>query len=88
MRVFKRVWRVAALAMTIATGWTGSAIAQAPAPASSRTTPTSLANTYRSHIEFLANPFLEGRGPGTRGNEIAAEYIVSGFRHLGLTAPF
>jgi hypothetical protein len=44
-----------------------------------------LVNTYRSHIEFLANPFMEGRGPGTRGNAIAAEYVESGFRSLGLT---
>jgi hypothetical protein len=40
--------------------------------------------TYRSHIEFLANPFMEGRGPGTRGNEIAAEYVETWFERFGL----
>ena len=37
--------------------------------------------TYREHLYFLANPFMEGRGPGTRGNEIAAEYIET---HLAI----
>lgn len=40
---------------------------------------------YRSHVEFLANPFMEGRGPDTRGNVIAAEYLEAGFKSLGLT---
>jgi hypothetical protein len=40
--------------------------------------------TYRSHVEFLANPFMEGRGPGTRGNEIAAEYVESVFGRIAI----
>ncbi len=47
----------------------------------------SLVSTYRSHVEFLANPFMEGRGPGTRGNLIAAEYIEAAFRRVGLDQP-
>ncbi len=42
---------------------------------------------YRSHVEFLANPFMEGRGPGTRGNELAAEYIEAEFGRLALVKP-
>ena len=38
----------------------------------------------RGHIEFLADDLLEGRGTGTRGHEIAAAYVASQFRSLGL----
>ena len=38
----------------------------------------------RGHIEFLADDLLEGRGTGTRGHEIAAAYVASQFRALGL----
>lgn len=43
---------------------------------------------YRSHVEFLANPFMEGRGPGTRGNEIAARYIEKAFTMFGTRPVF
>lgn len=42
----------------------------------------------RHHLVTLANPFFEGRAPGTRGNRIAAEYIEFHVRQLGLKAPF
>ena len=38
----------------------------------------------RAHVEYLADDLLEGRGTGTRGHEIAAAYVVSQFRALGL----
>ena len=38
----------------------------------------------RGHVEFLADDLLEGRGTGTRGHEIAAAYVASQFRSLGL----
>ncbi len=41
-------------------------------------------NTYRAHLEFLADDALEGRAPGTRGGETAARYLASQFRRLGL----
>jgi Zn-dependent M28 family amino/carboxypeptidase len=37
-----------------------------------------------AHEKFLADDLLEGRGTGTRGAEIAAQYIASQFMALGL----
>src|SRR6204780_4547199 len=31
----------------------------------------------RAHVKFLASDLLEGRGVGTRGGELATEYIAS-----------
>ncbi|HQR17324.1 MAG TPA: M28 family peptidase [Gemmatimonadales bacterium] len=42
------------------------------------------ANVIRAHIEFLASDALEGRGPGTRGGDLAARYIATQFIRLGL----
>ena len=33
----------------------------------------------RAHMQFLADDLLEGRGTGTRGQEIAARYVASEF---------
>ncbi len=38
----------------------------------------------RAHIQFLADDLLEGRGPGTRGDEIAQSYIATQFESYGL----
>ena len=38
----------------------------------------------RAHVEFLADDQLEGRATGSRGHEIAALYVASQFRALGL----
>ncbi len=43
---------------------------------------------YMAHITTLANPFFEGRAPGTKGNRFAAEYIEFWFRHFGLQPAF
>lgn len=61
-------------------------VSAAPTTTASAAAPTETADQrrYRLDIEFLANPFMEGRGPGTRGNEIAAEYVEARFRELGL----
>ena len=42
------------------------------------------ANSVRSHVEFLADDRLEGRDTGSRGHEIAAQYVASRFREMGL----
>jgi hypothetical protein len=42
--------------------------------------PTAIA----SHIHFLADDALEGREPGTRGFEVAAEYVRAQFAVVGL----
>jgi len=38
----------------------------------------------RAHVKFLASDLLEGRGPGTRGGDLATEYLASQFALLGL----
>jgi Zn-dependent M28 family amino/carboxypeptidase len=38
----------------------------------------------RAHVKFLANDLLEGRGPGTRGDDLATAYIASQFEAAGL----
>jgi Zn-dependent M28 family amino/carboxypeptidase len=38
----------------------------------------------RAHVKFLADDLLEGRGPGLRGAEIAAQYLATQFALYGL----
>jgi Zn-dependent M28 family amino/carboxypeptidase len=38
----------------------------------------------RAHVRFLSLDLLEGRGPGTRGAELAAEYLATQFALAGL----
>jgi Zn-dependent M28 family amino/carboxypeptidase len=38
----------------------------------------------RAHVRFLSLDLLEGRGPGTRGDRLAAEYIATQFALAGL----
>jgi len=38
----------------------------------------------RAHVRFLALDLLEGRGPGSRGDKLAAEYIATQFALDGL----
>ena len=42
------------------------------------------ANRVRAHVEFLASDLLEVRDTGSRGHRIAAAYVASEFRELGL----
>jgi hypothetical protein len=42
----------------------------------------------RDHLTTLANPFFEGRYPGSRGGKLAADYIQWQFEHLGLKPAF
>jgi len=42
----------------------------------------------KSDVWFLANDFLEGREAGTRGEQIAADYLSFAFEALGLTPLF
>ncbi|HEX8775086.1 MAG TPA: M28 family peptidase [Pyrinomonadaceae bacterium] len=41
-------------------------------------------NTLRAHIKYLSDDLLEGRGPGTRGGELAAKYIAAQFEAMGV----
>lgn len=38
----------------------------------------------RAHVKFLASDLLEGRGVGTRGGDLATEYLASQFAIAGL----
>ena len=38
----------------------------------------------QAHLEFLASDELEGRDTGSRGHEIAAQYVATEFKRLGL----
>jgi len=40
--------------------------------------------TFKAHVEFLADDLLEGRDTGTRGYDIAARYVATRFEALGL----
>jgi len=42
------------------------------------------AEKIRAHVRFLALDLLEGRGPGTRGAELAAEYMATQFAVNGV----
>lgn len=42
------------------------------------------ADRIRAHVKFLSSDFLEGRGMGQRGSDLAAEYIATEFALDGL----
>jgi Zn-dependent M28 family amino/carboxypeptidase len=68
------------------------ALAQQPSPAADAGLPPNAAmaameidpERIRAHVKFLASDLLEGRGTGTRGGDIAAEYIATQFALYGL----
>lgn len=68
------------------------AAAPAPARATARVVSTAevaaakavRADTLRAHIGFLASDLLEGRGPATKGDQIAEGYIAAAMQHAGL----
>lgn len=41
-------------------------------------------DAIRAHTKFLSSDLLEGRGPGTRGDELTQQYIASQFEAIGL----
>src|SRR5262249_60458009 len=43
---------------------------------------------YREHEMTIANPFMEGRAPGAKGNRIVADYIEGTYKQLGLQPAF
>ena len=42
---------------------------------------------FQEHMIILASPWMEGRLPGTRGADLAREYVETQFRVRGLTPP-
>lgn len=61
-----------------------AAHAQLTTPAEKSASRTIDAGDLRAHIGFLASDLLEGRGPGTRGDALAQQYIATQFQLLGL----
>jgi Zn-dependent M28 family amino/carboxypeptidase len=54
-------------------------------PAAARAAAESIdSEKIRAHVRFLSLDLLEGRGPGKRGAELAAEYIATQFALSGL----
>ena len=41
-------------------------------------------NRMRADVRFLSSDLLEGRGPATRGDRLAREYVASRFEAIGL----
>jgi Zn-dependent M28 family amino/carboxypeptidase len=37
----------------------------------------------RAHVKYLASDMLEGRGPGSKGGDLATEYIAAQFAEIG-----
>jgi len=58
------------------------AVAQVATPAAEDAL---LADRMKAHVTFLADDALEGRDTGSRGYELAALYVESHYRALGLT---
>lgn len=46
--------------------------------------PSTPAERIKADIAYLANDRLEGRGPGTRGEELTTEFLAEGFKKAGL----
>jgi len=63
-----------------ATAKTSSAIPAAVKPSLDEFDAKALA----AHTKFLSSDLLEGRGPGTRGDDLAMEYIAAQFEAAGL----
>src|ERR1700677_4216291 len=53
-------------------------------PAAAREAAASIdPDKIRVHVKFLASDLLEGRGPGTRGGQLATDYIAAQFALAG-----
>ena len=53
--------------------------------ASAVQSPAVKAENIKAHLEFLADDTLKGRDTGSNGYQIAANYVKSNFKQLGLT---
>lgn len=75
------ITKYAAIAALLIVGAIG-----AVSPASEAAEVEIRADNIRAHLEFLADDLLEGRETGTRGYDIAARYVASVYKHIGLQA--
>jgi Zn-dependent M28 family amino/carboxypeptidase len=82
-RIQTRIRSAAALAISLL-AISASALAQNIPPAVKAAEASIDPEKIRAHVKFLADDLLEGRGPGLRGSEIAAQYIATQFALYGL----
>ena len=86
--ISKRMCVIAAagiLALTQLRAQQAAVPAVAGLPPAARAAAASIdAAKIRAHVRFLSLDLLEGRGPGTRGAELAAEYIATQFALAGV----
>ena len=59
-------------------------VAAAPANDAGRAEKLITSEGLRAHTRFLASDALEGRGPATKGDLLAQQYIATQFEALGL----
>src|SRR5439155_3707547 len=59
-------------------------LASALAGGEADSAPDISADLIKAGVAYLASDRLEGRGPGTRGEILATEYIAEGFKLAGL----
>ncbi|MFO0824008.1 MAG: M20/M25/M40 family metallo-hydrolase [Gemmataceae bacterium] len=59
-------------------------VAFAPSLVEAAEQPTLSADRMKAHVAYLASDRLEGRGPGTRGEELTIDYLASEFKKAGL----
>ena len=78
-----RIRSAAALAITFL-AISVSVLAQTIPPAVKAAETSIDPEKIRAHVKFLSDDLLEGRGPGLRGSEIAAQYIATQFALYGL----
>ena len=80
LKIFKHpVCAALALALALPTG-----AAQATAEPADAAMESIRPEAIRAHMNFLADDLLEGRGTNSRGYEIAARYMATGFESMGL----
>jgi Zn-dependent M28 family amino/carboxypeptidase len=81
MKPLRRAGRHAASTLLLLLGAGAGFGAQSPgAAAAARVSPRAL----HAYLSFLSDDALEGRGTGTRGGRVAAEFIAAQFRRMGL----
>src|SRR5579872_7458911 len=66
--------------VAVAAAWVQITSAQVPQTGA----PDISGERIRAHVKFLASDLLEGRGVGTRGGDLASEYIATEFALDGL----
>lgn len=77
-----------ALSLTLTASWLPPEPRQATASEASSRDAASEVARYEEHVVFLASPFLQGRLPGTRGMELAKDYVEFQLREAGLEPAF